>query len=259
MPKQTIEALVEAGAASAGPPLGPALGPTGVPIKKVIDDINAKTKDFSGMRVPVKVVVDTDARSFEIVVGTPATSQLIKKEVKLEKLAQKPGVDKVADIKIEQIIKISKMKSGSLFAKDPVKAVKTIVGTCASIGVLVEGRDPKEVIKSIDRGEFREKILAGKTELTREELAELERKKAQLAEETKKRIEAEKAKAAKIVGEMLAAGKAEAEIRKRLEEEKISKEIIDEAVKAGGAAAPAAAAGAAAPAAEKKEKKEEKK
>jgi large subunit ribosomal protein L11 len=62
---KTIEALVDAGQATPGPPLGPALGPLGVNIKRVIDEINIKTQNFKGMKVPVKVEVD-DQRNFTI-------------------------------------------------------------------------------------------------------------------------------------------------------------------------------------------------
>ena len=66
---ETVEALVEAGKANAGPPLGPALGPSGVNVKAVIDEINAKTKAMAGMKVPVKVKV-ADDKSFSVSVGT---------------------------------------------------------------------------------------------------------------------------------------------------------------------------------------------
>ena len=75
---ETVEALVNAGKASAGPPLGPSLGPSGVKVKQVIDEINSKTKSMEGMRVPVKVK-DADDKSFTIEVGTPPASSLIKK------------------------------------------------------------------------------------------------------------------------------------------------------------------------------------
>ena len=45
---ETVEALVDAGKASAGPPLGPALGPSGVNVKEVINQINSQTKDMAG-------------------------------------------------------------------------------------------------------------------------------------------------------------------------------------------------------------------
>ena len=74
---ETIEALVEGGKASAGPPLGPALGPLGVNIMEIINAINNKTKEFNGMKVPVKVIVDPKSKSFEIEIGTPPAASLI--------------------------------------------------------------------------------------------------------------------------------------------------------------------------------------
>jgi len=58
--KEKIEALIEGGKATPGPPLGPKLGPLGVNVGKLIADINAATKDFAGMKVPVIIEIDTD-------------------------------------------------------------------------------------------------------------------------------------------------------------------------------------------------------
>ena len=118
MAKETIEALVEGGKATAGPPIGPALGPLKVNIGEVVKAINDKTKDFQKMQVPVKVIIDTDTKEFEIQVGTPPASQLILKEAMIEKGAGNPLLDKVADLKIEQIIKIANMKEDNLSGKD---------------------------------------------------------------------------------------------------------------------------------------------
>ena len=74
MAKETIEALVDGGKASAGPPLGPALGPKGVNIGQVIQAINKVTDIFKGMQVPVKVIIDTATKKFDIEVGTPPAS-----------------------------------------------------------------------------------------------------------------------------------------------------------------------------------------
>ena len=52
------------------PPLGPALGPLGINILQVVNTINEKTKDFPGMKVPVKVEVDSDTKKFTVEVGT---------------------------------------------------------------------------------------------------------------------------------------------------------------------------------------------
>src|SRR3989344_821413 len=82
--KETVEVLVEGGKAIAGPQLGGTLGPLKVNINQVISVINDKTKDFKGMKVPVKVIVDTETKDFNIEIGTPPTSELIKKEIELK-------------------------------------------------------------------------------------------------------------------------------------------------------------------------------
>ncbi|MEM3030645.1 MAG: 50S ribosomal protein L11 [Candidatus Micrarchaeia archaeon] len=149
--KVTIQALVEGGKASAGPPLGPALGPLGVNIQAIIAAINEKTKGFAGLSIPVKVVVDKEAKSFEVEVGTPPTSALIKKELGIEKGA-KAKDEKAGDITLEQAVKIAKAKGAASLSKDLSRAVKEVLGTCVSMGVTCGGRDAREVIKEIDEG-----------------------------------------------------------------------------------------------------------
>ena len=80
MAKINVEALVDGGKASAGPPIGPALGPTGVNIGAVIKEFNERTSGFKGIKVPVTIIVDPEDRSYEINVRTPMTSALLFKE-----------------------------------------------------------------------------------------------------------------------------------------------------------------------------------
>ncbi len=152
--KEKIEALIEGGKATPGPPLGPKLGPLGVNVGKLIADINNATKDFAGMKVPVIIEIDTDTKTWEIKVGTPPTSQLILKELGVEKGSGKPNEEKVGDLKLDQIIKIAKIKKNDIGAKTLKAAVKTVLGTCVSVGVTIEGMDPREVQKKIDAGEI---------------------------------------------------------------------------------------------------------
>jgi len=154
--KKTIEALVPGGQATAGPPLGPALGPLGVNVMAIVNKINELTKDFGGMKVPVKIIVDVDTKEFEVEVGTPTTSALIVKELGIEKGSGDPGKQKVGNLTIQQVIKIAKMKSSELLAKNLKKAAKEILGSCVSMGVTVEGKDPREVQREIDEGKYDE-------------------------------------------------------------------------------------------------------
>ena len=141
MSKETIDLMVDGGKAAAGATMGQSLGPLGVNIQNVLKLINEKTVDFKGMQVPVKVIVDTQTKEVEITVGTPFTSELIKKELGIEKGSGVPHKIKVGNLAIEQVIKIAKMKKDSMLANNLKSAVKNVVGTCAQMGVLVEGKD----------------------------------------------------------------------------------------------------------------------
>ena len=152
--KKVVEALVAGGQATAGPPLGPALGPLGVNVLAIVNKINEVTKDYSGMKVPVKVIVDLETKEFEVTVGTPTVSALIVSELKVEKGSGSPKAQKVGNLSMEQIAKIAKMKRVQLLASDIKKAAKEVLGTCVSMGVTVEGKDPKAVQKEIDEGQY---------------------------------------------------------------------------------------------------------
>ncbi|QQG39706.1 MAG: 50S ribosomal protein L11 [Candidatus Aenigmatarchaeota archaeon] len=240
-----IEALVEGGKASAAPPLGPALGPAGVPIPKVIAAINEKTKDFVGMQVPVKIIVRDD-KSFEITVGTPPVSAMIKKEAKLEKLSGKPKTERLADLAIEQVIKIAKNKLDGLNTRQARAAVKQVVGTCVSSGILVEGKDPKIVQKEIDAGAYDDKILKWKTELSTEELKRLDEEKKKLVEAAAK-LHAEQRASGEAILKSLE-GRPRHEIVAKMEEAKLPTDLINELVPATKKAESAAPAAPAAPA-----------
>ncbi len=152
--KKTIELLVSGGQANAGPPLGPALGPLGVNVMMIVNRINEFTKDYAGMKVPVKVIVNPETKEFDFTVGTPTASALIVSELKIEKGSGTPSTAKVGDLSIDQIIRIAKMKRPELLSKTLKGATKEILGVCVSMGVTAEGKDPREVQKEIDQGKY---------------------------------------------------------------------------------------------------------
>jgi large subunit ribosomal protein L11 len=159
MVKETVEILIDGGKATPGPPLGPAIGPLGINMMKVVEEINKKTSDFSGMKVPVKVIVDVGTKEFEIKVGTPPTTALIIDELGIDKGSQDPGIDKVADLKMEQALKIARMKFDALLSNDYKNAAKEVIGTCVSMGITVEGKDPREVQEEIDQGAYDDTLV----------------------------------------------------------------------------------------------------
>jgi large subunit ribosomal protein L11 len=152
--KKPISALVSGGEASAGPPLGPALGPMGVNVLQVVNMINDKTKDFSGMKVPVRVEVDPDTKKFTVEVGVPPTAALIAKEAGLTKGSGTAGTNFVGNISMDSAIKIAKMKIDTSYAKDMNGAVKEVIGSCVSLGMKVENKPAKEVYFDISAGKY---------------------------------------------------------------------------------------------------------
>ena len=150
---QTVEVLVEGGKATPGPPLGPALGPLGINVAQVVKVINEKTKPYQGMQVPVRVEVDPKTKEFTVTIGTPPTTALIKKELGVEKGASKRG-EIAGNLTMEQVIKIAKMKHDNTLSYDLKGTVLEVLGTCVSMGVTVDGKDPREVQKLIKENEI---------------------------------------------------------------------------------------------------------
>jgi len=222
---QIVECMVEGGKATAAPPLGPALGPLGLNIGQVIVEINKKTVDFKSMQVPIKVIVQED-KSFEVTVGTPPVSALIKKEAGIEKGSGSPLADKVADVRIEQVIKVAKMKRDALLGKDMFAKVKEVMGSCDSMGVMVEGKQARETIRDVEMGSYKDKILHEKTELSAEELKKLQEEKTRLAAEVEKRRTEFTATAKQIIESM--AGQTRGAIKSKLIEAKVPTIIIEE-------------------------------
>ena len=156
--KKIVEALINGGQATAGPPLGPALGPLGVNVLAVVNKINELTSSYAGMRVPVKIIVDVDTKEFEVEIGMPTTSALIVKEAEIQKGSSTPNRETAGNISFEQAVKIAKIKMSALLARNLKAAVKEIVGTCLSMGVTIDGKNPKTILEEIDSGKYDEFI-----------------------------------------------------------------------------------------------------
>ena len=149
----TIEALVPGGEANPGPPLGPELGPTPVDVQAVVSEINDQTAAFDGTEVPVTITYEDDG-SFEIDVGVPPTAALVKDEAGFETGSGEPQKDFVADLSIDQVKQIAEQKLPDLLAYDLKSASKEVVGTCTSLGVTIEGENPREFKERLDSGEY---------------------------------------------------------------------------------------------------------
>ena len=154
MARQKLDVLVDGGNATPGPPLGPALGPLGVNVVAVVKEINDKTAAFKGMKVPVSLSIDPGTKEFEVSVGRPPTSALILKEIGKESGSGTPKQTKVGNITVQAAIKIANMKKDDLQGKSLKKRVKEVAGTALSMGVTVDGKDPREFQKDVEAGKY---------------------------------------------------------------------------------------------------------
>ena len=89
-----IKVQAMGGMATPAPPLGPALGQAGVNISDFVQKFNAATQDQKGEKLGVKIVVYED-RTYDFVVSTPPTTDLILKAAGIEKGSGKPRTSKV--------------------------------------------------------------------------------------------------------------------------------------------------------------------
>ena len=104
----------------------------------------------------MKVTVDVEIKEFEVTVGVPTAAALVVSELKVEKGSGTPNSVKVGDLKMDQVVRIARIKREQLLAGDLKNAAKEVLGTCVSMGVTVEGKDPREVQSEIDAGKYGE-------------------------------------------------------------------------------------------------------
>lgn len=227
-----IKLLVDGGDMKPNASISQKLGPLGINIGKVLQDTNTATKSFKGIKVPVELDVNPKTKSFTITVFSPPTSELLKKEIGIETASGEAKKIKVGNLAIEQIIKVAQIKYPNMTASSFKAAVKSVVGSCVSLGILIESKEAKEIEKEIDEGKYDSEIKSEKTELSAEKKAKLEEFFSQLK------------------------SKQEAILKKEEEEKKAEEEAKAAAKPAAGTPATGTPAGAVAPAAAGEKKAE---
>lgn len=223
MGEVTISTLVDAGQASAGPPLGPELGPLPVDIGAVVSAINEETREFEGMEIPVDVIVDEDTGSFSIEVGTPPAAALLKDKAGIDAGSGEPNEIKVANLPLKAVTAVAELKQKDLVALDLRGATKEVLGTAQSMGLLIDNKEPREVQQEIDDGTY-EAVFAGEEELPDEavggdiDTAAARQKLAERRAEREAEAEEEEAEAEEAEAE-------EAEAEEEAEEEEEDEDV----------------------------------
>ncbi len=170
-----IKLLVEGGEMKPGPALSQKLGPAGINLGQVISKVNDATKNFKGMKVPVELEIIPSTKEFDVKVFSPPVSELLKRELGIEKGSGAQKKQYVGNASIEQIILVSKTKFPNMLSKNLKSAVKSVVGTCISLGILIENQPPKYIELQINEGKFDNEIESEKTETSKEKLLELKK------------------------------------------------------------------------------------
>ena len=125
-----------AGQATPSPPVGPALGQHGVNIMEFCKAFNARTQSLEpGMVIPVVITIYAD-RSFTFITKTPPTSVLLKQAAGIAKASSNPKLEKVGKVTMAQIEEIAKKKMPDLNAINLDGAIKSVIGTAKSMGII---------------------------------------------------------------------------------------------------------------------------
>jgi large subunit ribosomal protein L11 len=131
-----IKVQATGGKATPAPPLGPVLGQAGINIGSFVNEFNEKTRDRMGDVVPVVISVYDD-RSFDFIIKVSPMSRLILKKIGKDKGASKNKSQTIGTITKDQIREIAEVKMADLNAASIEAAMKTVEGTCRSMGVKV--------------------------------------------------------------------------------------------------------------------------
>ncbi len=134
--KAIVKVQIQAGKATAAPPVGTALGPHGINMGQFIKEYNEKTAPLMGTVVPVVVTIFED-RSFTFITKSPPAADLIRKELGIEKGSAAPNKEKVGKLTKAKIRSIAEIKMNDLNANSIESAMAMIEGTARSMGVEV--------------------------------------------------------------------------------------------------------------------------
>src|SRR5207247_5065139 len=121
--KAVVKVQINAGKATAAPPVGTALGPHGINMGQFIKDYNERTASLTGTVVPAVVTIFED-RSYTFVTKSPPAADLIRKEAGIEKGSGQPNKNKVGKITRAKVRPIADTKMNDLNANTSEPAMR---------------------------------------------------------------------------------------------------------------------------------------
>ena len=132
-----IKLQIPAGKATPAPPVGTVLGPAGINLQEFCTKYNDATRDKMGDIVPVEISIYDD-RTFDFVLKTPPTAELIKKFANVKKGSTKGSKEIVGSLTQAQVREIAETKLPDLNCYGTEEAMKIVAGTAANMGIKVE-------------------------------------------------------------------------------------------------------------------------
>ena len=131
------------------------LSPFGCNPKKAGDEISKNTKEYTNIRLYVKLSIQS--REIKQVELFPTSSSYIIKELK-EPVRQRRKVKGAVykhsgNLSFEQVKNIAKKMKDKSLARDLKGTVKEVLGTCLAVGITVDGKNPKEVTQEVENGQ----------------------------------------------------------------------------------------------------------
>lgn len=134
-----------------GPTLNTKVGPHGVMAKKVGETIIKETASFKGQRVHVELAIKDRQATVKVIPNTAALIIKALNEPVRDRKKQK-NILHNGSIKLIDVINIARQKIEMTEAKTLTAMTKSVLGTCLSVGCLVDGKSPKEITKLINEG-----------------------------------------------------------------------------------------------------------
>ncbi|CAH57884.1 50S ribosomal protein L11 [Ehrlichia ruminantium] len=137
-----INLMIEAGKANPGPKIASVLGPRGIPMPKFCKEFNDITSSAGnqykvGDVVTARISIYND-KSYSFTISDSPVPYLLKKAAAVDKGSVNPGKDSVGKVKMSAIYEIAKRKMSDMNADTVDAAVKMVIGTASSMGIIVE-------------------------------------------------------------------------------------------------------------------------
>lgn len=121
--------------------------------KKVGEDIAKATKDWKGLKVTVKLIIQNRQAAVEII---PSASTLVIKALNepLRDKKKEKNIKHSGNIEFSEILTIARKMRNKSYSRHLSGVVREILGTCFSVGCTVDGESPQDISEQVQSGEI---------------------------------------------------------------------------------------------------------